>query len=85
MGLLLNEAGDMVTNDTENDEVLNAFFASVFTEARAAFTNPRPLRPEGKFGAKKTHTWQRRTRSMSTLTNWMCINPLGLTGCIHEC
>ncbi|KAK4832613.1 LOW QUALITY PROTEIN: hypothetical protein QYF61_024594 [Mycteria americana] len=31
MVLLLNEAGDLVTNDTENAEILNAFFASVFT------------------------------------------------------
>lgn len=30
MGLLLNEAGDLVTNDIENDELINAFLASVF-------------------------------------------------------
>ncbi|KAK4810486.1 hypothetical protein QYF61_004266 [Mycteria americana] len=31
VGLLLNETGDLVTQDTEKAEVLNAFFASVFT------------------------------------------------------
>ena len=31
MGLLLNEVGDLVMEDTEKAEFLNAFFASVFT------------------------------------------------------
>ena len=31
VGPLLNEAGDLVTQDMEKAEVLNAFFASVFT------------------------------------------------------
>ena len=31
VGLLLNEVGALVTKDTEKAELLNAFFASVFT------------------------------------------------------
>ncbi|PKU43329.1 rna-directed dna polymerase from mobile element jockey- hypothetical protein [Limosa lapponica baueri] len=39
VGPLLNEAGAMVTEDTEKAELLNAFFASVFT----AQASPREL------------------------------------------
>lgn len=31
VGSLLNERGDWVTHNTENAEILNAFFTSVFT------------------------------------------------------
>jgi len=35
VGPLLNEVGDLVTDDTEKVELLNAFFASVFTAKTA--------------------------------------------------
>lgn len=40
-GLLLNEGRDLVTKETEKTEVLNAFFALVFTE-KTGFRNPTP-------------------------------------------
>lgn len=39
MGLLLNGAGNLMTEDIEKLKVLNAFFAYTF---RFAFRNPRP-------------------------------------------
>ncbi|GAB0204878.1 mitochondrial enolase superfamily member 1 [Grus japonensis] len=46
VGLLLNEVGALVTEDTEKTELLSAAFASVFTSLllRPALRNPRPWR-----------------------------------------
>lgn len=38
--------------DMEKPEVLSISFASAFTH-KMAFRYPRPLRPDGKFGARK--------------------------------
>lgn len=36
-----------------------------------AFRNPRPLRPEGKSGARKTYPWWRRTSAFTKVAE-MC-------------
>jgi len=64
-GLVLNEAGGLVTKDMEKVKVVNAFFPWVFT-VRLDLSNPRPLRPEGKSRAEKTCPQCRRTGLGST-------------------
>lgn len=64
LGPLLNETGGLVTQDTEEAEVMNASFASVFTNE----TSLREFRvPEtgGKCGASKVYPWWKRIRSGS--------------------
>ena len=50
--MLLNEAGDLVTKDTEKVKVLTATIFLVLL-VRPAFRTHRPLRPRGKFGARR--------------------------------
>lgn len=42
MSLLLDGAGELVTNDMEKAEVLNALFASVFTNETALLVSQGP-------------------------------------------
>lgn len=52
MGPLLNRAEDQVTNHTEEAKVLNAFFASVFTD-KTDLQEPQAPEARGRSGAKK--------------------------------
>lgn len=56
MVLLLNESGVLATQDWETDEVLNAFFTSVFTSKRS-LQKFKDLETRGKSGARKTYSW----------------------------
>lgn len=47
MGLLLNEVGALVTQDTEKVELLNGFFVSVFA-AKAGLQESQTLEVRGK-------------------------------------
>lgn len=44
-GLLMNEMGALMIEDTEKVQLLNAFFSSLFT-ARPTARNPRPWKQE---------------------------------------
>ena len=65
MSPLLNEMGDLVTQDMEKAEVLNAAVASALL-ARLAFRNPTSRRPGGKAGARKKYPLWKRIRSGNT-------------------
>ncbi|GAB0177726.1 target of Nesh-SH3 [Grus japonensis] len=52
VGLLLNEVGDLVTDDTEEAELLNAFFTSVFT-AKTDPQESQTLRVREKVSSKE--------------------------------
>lgn len=59
----VNEMGDLVTQDVEKTDVLNAFFDSVFTSKTSLQESQRAW---GKAGARKMYPWCRRIRSGST-------------------
>jgi len=54
VGLLLNEVGALVIDDTEKAELLNAFLASVFT-AKAGPQASQPLEVREKAWSKDDH------------------------------
>ncbi|KAM6111510.1 LOW QUALITY PROTEIN: protein Hook homolog 3-like [Phoenicopterus ruber ruber] len=71
MGLLLNGAGDLMTNGMEKAEVLNAAFTSVFP-GKTSLQESRLLKPEGKSRAKKTCPRWRRIRDPTYFDeNWL--------------
>jgi len=59
VGTLLNGIGVLVTKNMEKFKVLKAAFDLVLTVLSLSFRNPRPLRPMGKSGGRKTYPWQR--------------------------
>ena len=61
----LNEAGDMVIQDMEMAEVLNASFASNFTSKTDHQESQVPAMG-GKSGANKVCPWWKRIRSGNT-------------------
>ncbi|KAK4807194.1 hypothetical protein QYF61_024314 [Mycteria americana] len=61
VGLLLNEAGGVVTQDIKKAEVLNASFASVFTSKIDLQESQAPETGE-KAGARKMYSWWKRIR-----------------------
>ena len=59
VGLLLNEVGTLVTEDTEKAGLLNAFFFPSLL-LRLLLRNPRPWRQEAESGEQKPSPWLRR-------------------------
>ena len=59
VGPLVNEVGALVMEDTEKVELLNAFFASVFS-AKASPQASQSLEVREKPGEWKTFLWLRR-------------------------
>ncbi|PKU28841.1 rna-directed dna polymerase from mobile element jockey-like [Limosa lapponica baueri] len=57
VGPQLNDTGNLVTQDTEKAEVLNAAFASVFT-SKTSLWKPKSQRPGAK--ARKIYPWWKR-------------------------
>jgi len=58
--LLLKRGEDLVTEDVEEADVLNAAFVFIIP-VRPTFSNPRPLRLMRTSGARKTYSLWRRT------------------------
>jgi len=61
VGLSPNQQGSLMTKDTEEHELVPS--APHSSLARGALRNPKPLRPEGMSGARKTYPWWRRITS----------------------
>ncbi|KAK4806831.1 hypothetical protein QYF61_005627 [Mycteria americana] len=72
VGPLLNEMGDLVTQDMEKAEVLNVSFASVFT-SKTGLQESQVPEPRGKVWSKED------------VPNWTYISPWALMGCTREC
>jgi len=65
VGPLLNKMGDLVSQDMEKAEVLNAFFASIFT-SKASLQDSQVQERRGKSGARKMYSSWKRIRSRNT-------------------
>jgi len=59
VGPLLNEAGALVTEDAEKTELLNAFFASVFS-AKAGPQESQDLEVREEAAERMSFPWSRR-------------------------
>jgi len=60
VGPLLNKTGGLVTQDTEEAEVVNVSFLPQSLLTRLAFRNHKSQRPEGKAGARNMYSWWKR-------------------------
>ncbi|GAB0189216.1 mitochondrial enolase superfamily member 1 [Grus japonensis] len=78
VGLLLNEVDTLVTEDTEKVELLNAFFASVFTAEPSGIPDPGE---ENKVIGSGQHGF---TKGKSCLTHLMIDFCDGMTGWVDE-
>lgn len=68
MSLPLNGAWELVTNQSLRCSLPSL---PLSLPIGLAFRNTRPLRPEGKSGARRTYSWWRRTRVFTKITE-MC-------------
>lgn len=59
VGLMLNEAEDLVTQDTEKAELLNAFSASIFTKT-TGLPESQARKSRGNAEARKMYPRERR-------------------------
>lgn len=73
--------GDLVAQDIEKDEVLNAFFASAFI-SKSNLQESQKQR--GKAGERKMYYCWKIMRSGNTKANWAYIRPWCLIGCTHK-
>lgn len=60
------------------------FFMGNFNHLISAFRNPRPLKPVGKPGIRKTDPQQRNIK-LANLNKWTYAGLWGLMGCTHKC
>ncbi|KAK4828881.1 hypothetical protein QYF61_001439 [Mycteria americana] len=84
VGPLPKEMGDLVTQDMVKAEVLNAFFASVFT-SKTGLQEPQVPDTRGKGWSKEDVALVKEGQVKEYLSKLNIISPWALTRCTHEC
>ena len=81
VGPLLNGARDLVTEDIEEAEVLNSFFASVFT-SKTGFQESQATVTGGKIWSKGNVPLVKEDQVPA---KWTHVSPWALMGCTYKC